>query len=347
MKSILLASTAAFAFAGAATAETTFGGTAKLGYNTVLGGAGDFYGDATLNVGFEQVLDNGLTFSGGFDVELVLDGVGLPMTVTGFNAMVASDTASLAFGAFDNGVAFDAYTGVDGMVAKISESDITMGLVGKAMFGGFEVAASLDMAAAPGDHPDQLEIAVTGDLGGASVGFGYEHDTGNIGLGASTTVGGADVAFAFAQTTETSIGLSGSMPVGPVTVGAYFASNSVSADAYGLTVDYAAGAITAGFGINNLSVWDVSFGYAEGAVAVDASFNSIDQVKVEGSYAMGNGLVMYAGFLSGPVAVNYVAAEMDLGGGAAVIGSWADAVAASATAQDYLEGITVELSFAW
>lgn len=344
MKSILLASVASVAFAGVAAAEVSFGGSATLGYNTIEEG-NDFYGSAELNVGFEQVLDNGLTFSGGFDLALVTDGLGETLKVSGFNAMVASDTASLAYGEFDNGVAFDAFADIDGMDITMPENDMEMGLVGKASFGGFEFAASLDMATCGGCHPDQLEIGVTGDLGGASVGLGYDYDSGAMGVSASTTLGGADVAFAFAsQGGDNSIGLSGSMPFGAVTVGATYAINSNADDAYGLSLDYAAGAISAGFSIDQDSAWEVTFGYAEGAVAVNAFFQDDNDLGIQGSYDMGNGLVMYFGMIQGTNAETYAGVEYDLGGGASVLTSYSDS-GVDKWDREYRKGVTVELSF--
>ena len=341
MKSILLASVASVAFAGAAVAEVSFGGSATLGYNTIEE-VNDFYGSAELNVSFEQVLDNGLTFSGGFDLDLVTDGVGQTLIVSGFNAMVASDTASLAYGKFDNGVAYDAFADISGMNITMPENAMDMGLVGKASFGGFEFAASLDtMASLPSTHPDQLEIGVTGDLGGASVGLGYDYDSGAMGVSASTTLGGADVGFAFASLGgDNSIGLSGSMPFGAVTVGATYAINSAADDAYELTLDYTAGAISAGFSINQDSAWEVTFGYAEGAVAVSAFFQDDNDLGIQGSYDMGNGLVMYFGMIQGTNAETYAGVEYDLGGGASVLASYSDS-----GVDAYREGVTVELSF--
>ncbi len=133
MKRTLLASTALVAFAGAASAEVTFSGSATLGYNdtrhgvasgivaTTAGGTtsadwgngGDytgaptatsdnnygFYWDADLMVTFSQELDNGVTAAANFKIDVASEGSnGVALSSADYVLSLTSDMASLYFG---------------------------------------------------------------------------------------------------------------------------------------------------------------------------------------------------------------------------------------------------------
>ncbi len=93
MKSILLTTTALVAFAGAAVADghtgVSFGGDAALGYNDTTGDYDGFYWDSTLNVGYAQDLDNGVTAGVKFNIDIQEDGTA--QGTTGGNTNLNAD----------------------------------------------------------------------------------------------------------------------------------------------------------------------------------------------------------------------------------------------------------------
>lgn len=162
------------------------------------------------------------------------------------------------------------------------------------------------------------------------------------GVFVGTTFAGASVKLAYASnesTGEDSLGLSASYPVGPVTLSGYYVIESVGDD----------------------DSWGVRAAYADGPFAILANYEDrvgVYRWNVEGSYNTGLGLVVYPGVLDREPfdgEVYYVAGEYDLGGGASLLFSYADADDASAGyiaddevgAREYQVGTTVEVSFAF
>jgi hypothetical protein len=373
MKNILLATTAIVAFAGAAFAEghtgVSFAGDASLGYNDDI--SDGFFWDSKIMTGFAAELDNGLTASASFDINIADDDDADDVAFDDYTLSLTSETGGLYYGV----TAFAAETlwqsAGDMAGDSFSEADNEIVLRGELTYGSVTAAVSTAIEDHVGNEADddatQLSVAAVADLGTFTVGFAYQEESGTFGGGlagsaasgdynddevlgvfASTTFGGFDVALAYAEETisgESSVGLEVGYTMGDITLGAYFVSEDVPTS----TEDQSFG---------------VSVGYASGPIAAAAYFNTdlgSDEYAVQGSYDMGNGLVLTAGMIDGDSVTDndfasFIVADYDLGGGASVMASFADANNVGTLTSDDIDtfggyelkhGTTVELSFAF
>jgi outer membrane protein OmpU len=346
MKRILLASASIVAFAGAAAAEVSFGGSATLGYNdTVEEG---FYWDSNLGVTFTQELNNGVTAGVSFDFDIADRNLGTDLASGGFVLSLTTDMGGLYFGDVDP-VADSEWSGVDGSaVAGFNDQDVHFDVAGfdamlrgEVMFGGIEGFVSFGVEV-DGDNAitdadiDAMQVVVNGTFGNFGVQLAYQDEFGPtpqiLGLAVSTSFSGADVKLAYlTDQTETSIGVSASYPIGPVTAGAYYTSNDIAEDSYGISADYASGPITVS------AAYDVEFG-GDGAFGL------------EGSYDVGNGIMVMAGVVDNGDAY-YVAGTYDLGSGASLLVAYADDTNNPTNdaigGPEYMAGATVELSLSF
>ena len=385
MKNMLLTTTALVAFAGAAAADghstdgVTFAGSATLGYNdytlptaagaTAVQGDNDgFYWSANVAVAMSKALDNGLTAAAAFNFDVADNSVangadGVALTAGGYVLSLTSETAGLYFGQ----TAFAAQTGwkaagdmeADGFSAADGETVLR----GSASFGGVTGYASYVLATADDtvttDNADQLSLAATGDMGNVSFSVAYQEaatfsaaaltangDLNNneiFGVSASTTLSGATITAAYANNVTadtTSTGVKVAYPMGPVTVAAYYVMEDGPAaadpkDNYGLNV-----------------------AYAEGAAKIVLDYQDdqgTTKTAIDGSYDLGNGLTVFAGYyaqdnLSNVAHANemYVAGSYELGGGASILVAYADGdnnVDDEIGANAYQNGTTVEVGF--
>jgi hypothetical protein len=343
MKTCLLTTNALIAFAGAAAAEVSFGGSAEVSYNDLDG----FSYDGDVAITGAQELDNGLTagFTVEFDVTTRRCAGGLVDTFdgdpyvcfSGYTVSLASDSANLTFGDTDNSADLH-WSGVSDMAgdsfAESSDNGEDAVLRGEATFGTTTASLSYGVDESS-TSPRGLSLAVVADLGMATVVAAYQDADSfggeTYGISASADFAGATVMLAYADNTvDQSTGVSVSYPAGPVTLGASYVSeaNAATDDAWTVSADYAAGAITAG-----------------------ASYDSTDDWGLEGSYDASNGIMVYAGVVDAGDDY-YVAGTYDLGGGASVLVSYVeDGGAANADneigANDYANGTTVTLSIAF
>lgn len=388
MKKILLASVALTAFAGAAAAEVTFSGSATLGYNeddgflaadARVGDFKGFYTDGDIKVGLSEQLDNGLTAAVSFGIDFSGDAGTGPLNANGdvlssadVVISLSSDVASLSFGA-TTFAAEDLWSAAGDMENDgFSEADGETVLKGTMSYGSVNLAVSGVAADADGDAATddlaQMSAAVTADLGSFTLGAAYQEAAtvdvdfaattagfGNadfngaeiFGIFAKTSVAGADLTVAYASNETAdlqSTGIKVAYPMGDVKVTAYYVADESATDTddnYGVNVAYAAGAV---------------------AVALDYQDDQgVTKVGLDGSYDMGNGLKLLAGVYDqdgNTTAANdgtdyYVAAEYELGGGASLLVSYADAESASTIgddevgAPDYQVGTTVAVTFAF
>ena len=351
MKSILLTSTALVAFAGAAAADghagIGFAGEATLGYNDEA--QGGFYWDSSVDVTGTAALDNGITATATFGLDIADGNLGGDVMATDFTVTIAGGGASLTFGDTDP-VAEDRFSDVDGMDAvAFNDQDTHFDvagfeamLVGEVEVAGFTAAVSygVDNGAGndlTGEQIDAMQVHVTGALAGITVDFAYQEEFGPtpqiFGISGSTSFAGADVTIAYADNeTVTSTGISVSYPVGPVTLGGYYTMNDGGTDDFGVSADYASGALS------------VSAAYDDNGDADGDSFS------VEGSYDVGNGLTVLAGVVDSGDAY-YVAGSLDLGSGATLLVSYADDENNGANDEigdpEYNAGATVEVSFSF
>ena len=350
MKSILLTSTALVAFAGAAAADghatpgIGFAGEATLGYNdTVVDG---FYWDASVDVTMTAALNNGVTATATFGLNVVDDNLGEAVTTGDYLLSVSGGGSTLWFGDTDP-VAEDRWSGVDGMDADgFNDQDVHFDapvnfdamLVGETMVAGFTAAVSFGVDV-DGDTVenalDAMQVHVAGSVGSVDVQLAYQEEFAGadavLAVSAGTSLMGADLKVAYADNgADSSIGVSASYPVGPVTLGGYYASNDVGEDNYGVSADYASGAISASlFGDYDGDADEWDFG-------------------VEGSYDAGMGIMIYAGVVDSGDAY-YVAGTYDLGGGASLLVSYADDENNPTNDEigdpEYQAGATIEASF--
>jgi len=237
MKSILLATASILAFAGAAAADVTFGGDAKLGFNIDNGdeprdddlfdGGEGFFWEANLGVTLSQELNNGLTAAASFTLNIADNDDGSDVDVD--NDFLLSLTAETG-GLFVGDTAFAAETHWDpagNMQADdFSEQDGEVVLRGDISYAGVEASVSGILADDDNDRPnddlDQLSVGAaatisrfTMSLGyqeesevldaGYAPAFGYDPFTNDdfdasevFGISVGTTFGGADVALGYA-----------------------------------------------------------------------------------------------------------------------------------------------------
>ncbi|SEL13506.1 porin [Pacificibacter marinus] len=334
MKNILLSSAAIVAFAGAAAAEVSFSGTATLGYNDEY--ADGVYSDVDLDITMSQELDNGWTASLTYGVELENFEAGTDTDFTtddNLTVSLSNGTYALTFGDTEY-AAKEYWSGVSEMDEdRFSEVDGEDVLKVSGMFGGIEAGISTGVDTDTGDTY-QTSVGVKGEIGAVSFSAAYQEETDGTVLGTSadavangdysdyevlalsvgTSFAGADVTVAYAQSTllgakEDSTGIEVSYPVGDVTLGAFYVSESALDDNYGMSVAYAANSI-------------------EGKVYYK-SLNGSDEFGLGASYDLNNGLVLSAGYIDGDSTTDddfatYVTAEYDLGGGASLFASYAD-----------------------
>ena len=372
MKSILLASASIVAFAGAAAAEVTFGGEAKLGYNDTAIENDGFYWSADLNTKLSQALNNGLTASATLDFDLSTDNDGDALVGKNFLLELASENSSLQFG--DVEFAAISVWSTAGAVLEndgFSEQDGETVLRGNVNYSGVDARISYIVDAESEDgidvatsDVDQLSLGAKAAFGNFNVALAYQEESEEIlaanragedlrdlkgseifGLTAGTTFGGANVVLSYANNLtveENSIGVSVAYPVGPVSLRGWVATDSQYDDlSYGLRAIYAADA------------YSVTANYEQRA---NRTGTDMGRWNLEGSYKVGNGLTAYAGILGRDVwegEAYYVAGEMDLGNGAALLVSYADADKTNAGyladdevgAREYQNGLTAEVSF--
>ena len=387
----LVAFAGAAAADGHAESGITFTGEATLGYNTntdvndavpaaagpdgIVGNDDDvtqasegFFWDSSVDVTMTAALDNGLVATGTFGFNVADNSLGDAVSTGDFVLSLAGESASLQFGNTDP-VAEDRFGNVDGNDVGFFDQDAhfadvdpadpeTAGnadfeaiLVGEATFGGFTGAVSfgVDSDGTTGegiDDVDAFQLHIGGAVGGVDLELAYQDELGDndavFGVKAGVSVAGADITASYLDNdANSSTGVAISYPFGPVTASAYYTANDITEDNYGLDLDYAASGLSV-----NVSV-DVD---GDGAVAGD----ELTKYAVEGSYEVGNGLQVFAGFLGndeeGSDETFYVAGEYDLGGGAEVLVSYADdgnedAVGSDLGDPEYKEGLTVQVSF--
>lgn len=359
MKSILLTTTALVAFAGAAAADghtgVSFSGGATLGYNDNTTGDNDgFYWSADADVTMSAALDNGVTASATWGFDIVEDDAfdsGADFDADDFLITIKSEMAALYFGDTDPSADLH-WSGVDGDTVGdfrgITEHDGPFEAIlrGEATMSGVTASISygVDYDNLTSSALGGLQVAAVADVSGFTVVGAYEAEDTNYGLdsqfGVSVAgaVAGVDVkvAYSAAETDNvSSLGLSASMPFGPVTVGGYYSLNSgdtlaAENDKYGLDVSYSDGPISISADFDT-----------------DADDTTDATWEVDGSYDTGMNVVVYAGLNSDEE--YYVAGTYDLGGGAELLVSYAagleddDEVGAG----DYQEGTTVEVSFSF
>ncbi|WP_400084183.1 porin [Yoonia sp. R78084] len=388
MKSILLTTTAIVAFAGAAVADghagVSFSGDFTLGFNddnddvdsasaTSAGKIGDndgFYWEGDLNVTGTAALDNGVTASASWEFDITDEDNGQPISSDGVLLSLTTDNAGLYLGDTSFAAETQWKSAGDMEADGFSEADGENVLRGDVSVAGIDASISLALGNADGglvaedttEDYDQLSFGASGDLGMFSFAVAYQeesefapyfsaengdfNDSEIFGISAGVSVAGADITVAYASDEtldENSTGIQVSYPFGPITGTVYYVAEDDGSDEdnYGATVAYADGPI---------------------AVTLDYDYDQgVNKVGLDGTYDLGNGFTIGAGMYDqsddATDANNgtdfYVAGMYDLGGGAELLVTYADAETAGAIADDevggpdYQVGTTVEVSFSF
>ncbi|APO88410.1 hypothetical protein A9199_13535 [Donghicola sp. JL3646] len=354
---MLLASVALTAFAGAAAAEVSFSGSATVGnLNGYTAGSSDtttdgMYWDADLGVSMSQELDNGITAAASFTI-LIADGNNGNTdldTDEDFVLSLSSDMGSLSFGDVEF-AAVSAWKSAGDMATDgFREVDDESVLKGEVSFGSVTAAvAYVADSTVTTDSLTDLSAAVTADLGAATAVVAFQEETADqdemFGISVATSLSGVDLTVAYSSNNTTdkdSTGIKAVYTIDAVKLTGFYVAESDQEDGYGLTVDYTAGALK--------------------AQAFFANVNDLDETRLQGSYDLGNGLVLTAGTIDGDSNTdgdfaNYIVAEYDLGGGASLMASYADLNNDGATAYNDIDtfggyelnaGTTLEVSFAF
>lgn len=302
------------------------------------------------------------------------DGLGLDLESGGFLLSLTSETAGLYFGD-TTFAAEDYWDGVGEMEHdSFSEADGEIVLKGTGSFGGVSFGTSYVIGDVDGNlvgddatidgSVDQMAIGAVGEFGQFTVGMAYQAEsdataagtyvpTANgdfvtdeiFGIFGGATFAGADLSFAYAtnQTIEEdSFGVGVAYPIGPVTLGATYASNSDVPDIYELTVAYAQGP----FSVAGEYQDDTDDATDAVEFSVDAVYEALEGVSVLAGFNGGDGNLDPAG---DEVLDYYVAAQASLGEGATFTISYAededDSEEDEIGEPEFQEGTTLEIGF--
>jgi hypothetical protein len=301
-------------------------------------------------------------------------GLGLDMEAGGFLLSLTSETAGLYFGD-TTFAAEDYWSGVGEMAHdSFSEADGEIVLKGTGTFGTVSAGASYVIGDVDGNlvgddasvagSVDQMSVGASAEFGGFTIGMAYQaasdataagsyDPTANgdfntdevFGLFGGTTLAGADLSFAYASNqtlSENSFGVGVSYPIGPVTLGATYATNSDVPNVYELSVAYAQGPFT-----------------IEGEYQDDTdSATDAVEFSVDATYAALEGVTVLAGFNGGDGNLKangdkgldyYIGAQAALGEGATFTISFAEdednSEGDEIGAPEFQEGTTLEIGF--
>ena len=383
---ILLASVALTAFAGAAAAEVSFGGDAKLGYNDNKVLENGFYWDAGLSAKLSQDLDNGMTVAASLDIDLTKTTTGNlgSMGSSDWVLTISNADGSLSFGDVATAASTFAFVGdMDGSINDHTE-DYDMnttnttadaadgGLLAKYTYGDFSIAASTIIGTggtgAVGDSgaDGATQVAAAGSFGGVNVGI----------LSVAKEAAGALDTNSAAVKDATLVSIGGTLAGVDVVVNSGEVDN---VNRSGISLSYAMGDYTFGayatdLGGTTKTISQVSVAYAAGPLTAKAYYtdnrggvNGAYESSVAVAYDMGNGLVINAGVIDGDDKTagrstdddqyNYIVADYNLGGGASFLVSYADANNDAALNSSDIDttlggyelkaGTTVQLTFAF
>jgi len=305
-----------------------------------------FYWESDLELDLTRTLNNGLRAGVGFSIDVadddLGDGQGGALSSSGFVLFLESDDAGIYFG--DTSFAAERYwkdADVDEMAADgFSEQDGETVLRGDVIdYGGVNASLSYVVADTEGERPagdvDQLSLGASFEWGGYTFGVAYqeESDAANkkgglddepavageysayddfttdeiFGIGLLANIVGFDGGIAYANNMtagHTSLGILVNYPIGPFGARAYYVMEDGP--------------------LESEDAWGVGVTYEDGPISVEAIYKETSgdvDSKLEGTYDVGNGFMMWAGLVSGGDDY-YVAATQDLGGGAQLLVSY-------------------------
>ncbi|TNC71845.1 porin [Rubellimicrobium roseum] len=296
MKSILLATASILAFAGAASADVVFGGSATLGFNedngseprdegdTDVNGDVDngegFFWEADLGVTLTQELNNGVTATASFGLNITdedasgQDDVGVD---DDFLLSLTTEQGGLFFGDTEF-AAFTHWDAAGNMLAdRFSEQDDEIVLRGDALFGGVEASVSYTVADAeeerPQDDLDQLSIGASGTLARFTFSVAYQEESEIVDnpAGEYQAYDDFEVSEVFALSAGTTFG-------GADVAVAYASDQTLEDSSLGFEVAYPVGPVTLGayyvLEENDASDFDAGFDDIENSLGVSADYAS-------------------------------------------------------------------------
>jgi len=387
MKSILLTTTAIVAFAGVAAADghtsIGFSGDASLGYNNddVFGEDG-FYWDSNISVKMSAALNNGVTATAGFNIEIEDEGTDVDAGSTGLGLgndyilasssyllSLTTETLGLHFG--DTSFAAESQWSAAGDMEAdaFSEADGEVVLRADVMYSGVSASVSYAIAnnaggyvaddGATGSAGDQLSLGASGAFGMVNFSAAYQVEADNttyfggdfvpnevMGVSAGTTVAGADISVAYAKWTGIAPSTEELTSMG---IQVAYPIGPVTATVYYVAEDNEAGDAEDNYGL--------TVAYADGPFAAKLDYDNdqgTNKWNLDGSYDTGLGLTVLAGMQNeneGDDADYYVGGDYDLGGGANVLvvyandedGDQKDEIGAG----EYMPGTTIAVSFSF
>ncbi len=321
MKNVLFTTTAlaALAVGGSAFAaghsSGNFGiaGSTDVGYNDDV--EGGIFQQTNIDIKASKETGAGYTISGHARLNLDWDeATGESTSVEFKNIAVATPVGTLEFvdDGDGNGASDTWYADRDGMAVDVQNPDGLSQLKWEGTVGAFGYA--VDAYDLNNGVDDDFSVGLGGDFGPAAVGFGYDNNSsagGNsaFAVSADFDAGIADVGVSYADNNgNTSIGLVASAEVYTgLTLGAYYAVNDPADDAYGVTVDYTTGGFTLAIDYNT----------GEGAI--------VDELEIDASYDLGNGVVLYAGHSDAAGEGYYVGAQIEIADGISATVAYSEA----------------------
>ena len=300
MKSILLASVSAFAFAGAAAADIAWSGSASATYDIENGTIAD-----SLELSASASVAGDWTVTATVDV---LDGADQALTIS-----ATDGTSTLTFGAGQDGAS--------GLEGSEENADLTLSTT----MGGVGLSASFG---------DETEVGISMDAGGATISAGMVTGTGDWAIGLSTEAAGATIGFEAANvddatTWEATVGVDVSgVGLEFVTDGSTWTADAtyVMGDItltggisdvsgyYHIGASYTMDGITVSFGQDQADGWSAGVDAVFGDVTASISMAEGDDADLEVAYAMGAATVT-AGMQD---TNNYATLAYDLGAGASL-----------------------------
>lgn len=379
MKRILLASASIVAFAGAAAAEITFGGSATLGYNDEE--EDGFFIESALGVTFAQELNNGLragvTFS--LDIEddtednFFNDDFGAN---DDFVIFLESDQGGLYFG--DTAYAAETHWGNANFAGSLQADDFSEQgdetvIRGDTAFGDIGASVSYNVADADGDSADdldQLSVGASGSFGNFNFAAAYQEESDAV-FTAPDAAGEEDTSvdglydhdddddFVDAEVFAVAVGTTFS---GADVTLAYANNMTVEESSLGLSASYPFGpVVVSGYytmemdeeGEDPEDSFGVAAAYSNGPFAVAASFESEqgdEAYGVDVVYDTGTGLLLNAGIIEDSEDGGddddeaYVAAIYELGEGSTATLSYSESEDGGLDDQ-YKEGTTAQVTF--
>ncbi|OUS04142.1 hypothetical protein A9Q96_14360 [Rhodobacterales bacterium 52_120_T64] len=282
MKNVLLTTTALVLFAGAAAAEVSWSGGADIGYNDSDEFDTDLFYDANVDLLGSFDLGDGYaaTISYGFDLEVDElsndDNPTIEITAP-FGSLKGGDLN-------DKGASEYFYKDRDGMSVDVENHDTKARFDVRALaeFGAFGVAVGTQDA----DPDTGLNFGAGGTFGDVTVGFGFD-DEDNAGgqrtaVSADMAFGAASIGVSYASIDggQDSTGIAVGYDVSAdLSVGVYYADNSVDGGNYGGSVDYAMGDLTVGLYYDFIDAGDYN------------------QFGIDASYALMDNVTLYVGYL--------------------------------------------------